>query len=320
MPRFRKRFFYLLLLNFFVALGLKAQQEPYISTYFLNPGIVNPSLNSISDNNNVTLIYRSQWANYSPSNLYSSDNSPNTGILSLNLKSRDRIYSFGFNLISDNLGPKETFVFSPFISFKKKLNNSNLSLSISPTFKSSTMNFNSLVFVNPADPFNVGARQTQTKPDIGLGLSYYNSKLLLSIGINNLTQPSFNFGINDLINKDLININFLGKYVIQLDRELKFEPFLLLRSDLNSFTFDISGMITYQKNMNIGLSYRYDEALVGFLGYSFLKKRKLLVGYSFDYVLHNVDVKSATSHELVLRYDLPTPQLKKPVRTPRFIY
>ena len=51
-----------------------------------------------------------------------------------------------------------------------------------------------------------------------------------------------------------------------------------------------------------------------------LKKRKLFVGYSFDYVLHNVDVKAATSHELVLRYDLPTPQLKKPIRTPRFIY
>ena len=182
------------------------------------------------------------------------------------------------------------------------------------------MNFNSLVFVNPADPFNVGGRQTQSKPDLGLGLSYYNTKFLLSIGVNNITQPSFNFGIDDLVNKDLIDFSFLEKYLIQIDRDLNFEPFLLVRSDLKSFTFDISGMITYQENMNIGLSYRYDEAIVGFLGYSFLKKRKLFVGYSFDYVLHNVDVKAATSHELVLRYDLPTPQLKKPIRTPRFIY
>ena len=320
MPRFRNRFFYLLLLNLFFALGLKAQQEPYFSTYFTNPGIVNPSLSSTFDNSNVTLIYRSQWSGYTPTNLYSSDNSPNTGILSLNLKSRDKLYSFGFNLISDNLGPKETFIFSPYIAIKKKLSNSNLSFSLSPNFKSSTMNFNSVVFVTPADPFNVGGRQTQSKPDLGLGLSYYNTKFLLSIGVNNITQPSFNIGIDDLVNKDLIDFSFLGKYLIQIDRDLNFEPFLLVRSDLKSFTFDISGMITYQENMNIGLSYRYDEAIVGFLGYSFLKKRKLFVGYSFDYVLHNVDVKAATSHELVLRYDLPTPQLKKPIRTPRFIY
>ena len=97
MPRFRNRFFYLLLLNLFSALGLKAQQEPYFSTYFTNPGIVNPSLSSTFDNSNVTLIYRRQWSGYTSTNLYSSDNSPNTGILSLNLKSRDKLYSFGLN-------------------------------------------------------------------------------------------------------------------------------------------------------------------------------------------------------------------------------
>ena len=320
MFRFKYKFCFLFIFILSLAFHIKAQQQPYFSTYFANPGIINPSLNSTYDNNNVALIYRSQWANYAPSNLYSSDNSPNTGILSLNLKSRDKLYSFGFNLISDNLGPKETFIFSPYIAIKKKINNSNLSFSISPNFKSSTMNFNSLVFVNPADPFNVGGRQTQSKPDIGLGISYHNNKILLSLGVDNITQPSFDFGINDLVNKDLINISFLGKYFIQIDRDLILEPFLLVRSDTKSYTFDMSGMITYKENINIGLSYRYDEALVGFLGYSFLKKRKLYVGYSFDYVLKNVAAKSATSHELVLRYDLPTPQLKKPIRTPRFIY
>ena len=51
-----------------------------------------------------------------------------------------------------------------------------------------------------------------------------------------------------------------------------------------------------------------------------LKKNKLFVGYAFDYVTNNVSAKSATSHEIVFRYDMPTPQLRKPIRTPRFIY
>ena len=52
----------------------------------------------------------------------------------------------------------------------------------------------------------------------------------------------------------------------------------------------------------------------------FLKKNKLFVGYAFDYVVHNVNAKAPISHELVVRYDLPTPQMKKPIRTPRFFY
>ena len=75
MFRFKYKFCFLFIFILSLAFQIKAQQQPYFSTYFANPGIVNPSLNSTYDNNNVALIYRSQWANYAPSNLYSSDNS-----------------------------------------------------------------------------------------------------------------------------------------------------------------------------------------------------------------------------------------------------
>ena len=297
-----------------------SQQDPYFSTYLVNPTIVNSSLSSLNDRNNVVLVYRNQWANYNPNNIAVTSDSPNTGILSLNLKSRDKNLSFGMNIISDNLGPKEFFNFSPYIAIRKKLNNSFLSFSVSPSFKSTTLNFSSLIFVNPSDPFNVGTKETQSQPDINFGISYYNEKLLLSLSAKNLAQPSFSFGLPELKNTENINLSFLGKYQIEVDRDLIIEPYLLFRSDLSSYTFDVSGLATYKKTMSIGASYRYDEAIVGFLGYHFLKKNKLFVGYAFDYVVHNVNAKAPISHELVVRYDLPTPQMKKPIRTPRFFY
>tara|TARA_B100001989_G_scaffold193501_1_gene142289 strand:- start:3775 stop:4725 length:951 start_codon:yes stop_codon:yes gene_type:complete len=297
-----------------------AQQNPYFSTYYVNPGIVNSSLNSYNNKNSVSFVYRNQWSNYTPSNLSSSGKAPSTGILSLNLNNREKSFSYGFNLISDNLGPKETFILSPYLSYRKKIKNSYVSLSMSPNYKAATMDFNSLVFVDPSDPFNLALKDTQSRPDLSVGISYFSNLLLLSIGLENLTQPSFDFGINDLVNKDLISYSIIAKYNIELNRYTKLEPFVLIRSDLKAYTFDISGVITHQDRMNFGLSYRFNEALVGFLGYSFLKTRKLYVGYSFDYVVHNVNAKAPTSHELVIRYDLPTPQLKKPIRTPRFIY
>ena len=297
-----------------------SQQDPYFSTYLVNPTIVNSSLSSLNERNNVVLVYRNQWANYNPNNLAVSSDSPNTGILSLNLKSRDKNLSFGMNIISDNLGPKEFFNFSPYFAIRRKLNNSFLSFSVSPSFKSTTLNFSSLIFVNPSDPFNIGGKETQSEPDINFGFAYYNERILLSLSAKNLAQPSFNFGLSELKNIENINLSFLGKYLIEVDRDLTVEPYLLFRTDLSSFTFDISGLATYKKVMSIGASYRYDEAIVGFLGYHFLKKNKLFVGYSFDYVVHNVNAKAPISHELVLKYDLPTPQMKKPVRTPRFFY
>ena len=315
-----KKFFFYFITTFYISITGYSQQDPYFSTYFINPGIVNPSLSSTVDNNNVILVYRNQWANYNPTNLSSSSDSPRTGILSLNLKNREKSIHFGLNLISDNLGPKESFNIYPYLGLKKKVNNSYLSFAISPTFKSTTMNFGSLVFVNPADPFNIGGRETQSKPDVGFGITYHNNKILLSLDVKNIIEPSFNFGLNDLENKDSRSVTFLGKYFIEVDRDLNVEPFLLVRTDLNLFTFDVSTLATYQESFVLGGSYRYDEALVGFLGYHFLKKNKLFVGYSFDYVVHNVKAKAPISHELVVRYDLPTPQMKKPIRTPRFIY
>jgi len=315
-----KKFFFYFITTFYTSIIGYSQQDPYFSTYFINPGIINPSLSSTVDNNNVILVYRNQWANYNPTNLSSSSDSPRTGILSLNLKNRDKSIYFGLNLISDNLGPKEFFNIYPYLGLKKKVNNSYFSFAISPTFKSTTMNFGSLVFVNPVDPFNIGGRETQSKPDVGFGITYYNNKILLSLDVKNIIEPSFNFGLNDLENKDFRSLTFLGKYLIEVDRDLNVEPFLLVRTDLNLFTFDVSMLATYQESFILGGSYRYDEALVGFLGYHFLKKNKLFVGYSFDYVVHNVKAKAPISHELVVRYDLPTPQMKKPIRTPRFIY
>ncbi len=313
-----------LLFLFFSLLSLinnsKAQQSPYFSTYFFNPTLINPSLSPLYENNNVILVYRNQWTNYKPNNYSASNDSPNTGIFSLNLQSRDKILGFGINLISDNLGPKEVFDLSPYFSINKKINNSVISFSLSPTIKTTTLNFSSLIFVDPNDPFNIGGKESQSKPDLDFGLSFISDKVVLSGSINNVTQSSFNFGLNDLDNINKMSFSFLGKYIIEIDRDLNIEPLILFRSDLTSYTFDISSIATYKNNLKLGASYRYDEAIVAFIGSNFLKNNKLFVGYSFDYVVHNVSVKAPMSHELILRYDLPTPQLKKPIRTPRFFF
>ena len=167
----------------------------------------------------------------------------------------------------------------------------------------------------------LGPKSTfEIKPFISFNKKINNSILSLSLSINHLLTPSFNFGIPGLINRKDITYNILSKYSLEIDRDLTIEPYLLLRSDLSSFTFDISGLATYKDRFKVGTSYRHNEAVILFLGYSLLKQNKLHLGYAFDYVIKNVNAKSTASNEILIRYGLPMPQVKKPIRTPRFIY
>jgi len=297
-----------------------SQQDVYFSSYSFNPVLINTSLASLEEKNYVTAIYRNQWTGYkqSPNNLGGS--APISKLLTVALNNKYKKLSFGINIIDDELGPKSSFNISPFIAFKKKINSSILSIGISPSIGSQTLNFDQFVFVDKTDPFNKQGKLTEWQPDLDLGFSYSDNKLLLSLSLQHLLSPSFDFDVESLINKSDITYNFLAKYIIDVDRDLVIEPHILFRSDLTSYTFDISSLASYKENIKIGVSYRYNEAAVLFLGYSLLKDNRLHVGYAFDYVISNVKAKNFTSNEILLRYDLPAPQIKKPIRTPRFIY
>ena len=95
------RSFLILIFLFLANAGLKAQQDPYFSTYLVNPSLINSSLSSTYDNNNVVLVYRNQWANYNPTNLSSS-----SGGIDLDFAPFKKSTSFligDFNNISDDI-------------------------------------------------------------------------------------------------------------------------------------------------------------------------------------------------------------------------
>jgi hypothetical protein len=57
-------------------------------------------------------------------------------------------------------------------------------------------------------------------------------------------------------------------------------------------------------------------------GINLMRNNALRVGYSLDLVAGGTQIKSLTSHEILVAYALPAPDVrKKPIiRTPRFRY
>ena len=79
---------------------------------------------------------------------------------------------------------------------------------------------------------------------------------------------------------------------------------------------------TYANKIWAGLGYRLQDAAIATAGINLMRNNALRVGYSLDLVVGSTNVKSLTSHEIIVGYALPAPDArKKPiVRTPRFRY
>lgn len=301
--------------------SLWGQQDPLFSHYMFNRSLFNPGYFAVADGSHAMAGHRTQWFGYNAT-FDGTGGAPSTQYLSVVLPSQGKISGFGINFINDQLGPVNLVKLQTAIAYTARLNKGSLSIGIAPSANILTLNFNELRFVDPTDPLNIGTKQSQFQLDLDLGLVYSTNQYDIGISVQNLLEPSYNFGISDLQNNQLRSYVATAAYHYSGIYDWVITPSALVRSDLISTTFDISTIATYKEGIWGGLSYRYSEAIILLLGYSFMEGNKLRVGYSFDYILNNQNAKQPTSHEIFMRYNLPPLGVgaKKAVRTPRFIF
>lgn len=297
------------------------QQNPLFSHYMLNPNLFNPGFAGVGNTAFLSAGHRSQWLGYNTT-LDGTGAAPISQNISLSVPVKGLISGTGINFLNDNIGPVNNIKVQPILALSRKVKNGNLTLGIAPAIITQTLNFNELRFVDPSDPFNVGSRQTQTSPDLDLGLVYSTEKMDLGLSVQNVLEASFNFGIDQLGNNYARSFVGTWRYRYAPIYNFVFMPSMIVRYGLNTTTFDAGVMATYQDRIWGGLSYRFSEAIILLLGYSFMEDNQLRVGYSFDYVVSNQEAKQPTSHEIFLRYNLPSFSFggKKIIRTPRFIF
>lgn len=301
--------------------GAFAQQNPIFSYYMLNKAVFNPAYHGLAEEANVTAGHRSQWFGYGTS-FDGSGGAPYSQSLTLSIPVKGKISGLGFNMVNDNIGPVNTMRFQPAATFTQSFRKGSFTIGLAPTVIMQTLNFNRLRFVDESDPLNNGTKQSQVQADLDVGISYHTDDYDISVGLQNVLEPSFNFGIDDLDNNITRSLVFSASYTYNPIYKFEFTPSIFVRSDFLTSTFDASLMVTYDKRMWGGLSYRYAESAIILLGYSFLEENQLKLGYSFDYIISNQDAKQPTSHEILIRYNLPSLNFggKKIIRTPRFIF
>lgn len=284
-----------------------------------NPSYFNPAWVGTENKAFAAMHHRTQWAGYDAS--FDPEGAPSTQLLSVVVPMESRLSGIGLSVSNDRTGPLNSIQARVAISIKKELSIGNLSFGLMPSLNVASVNAN-YRFVDQGDTSIPDGSESQLQPNLHAGM-YFQAKSDYFIGasVENILEPGFDFGA-DAKNNIPINYILLGGTSISLARELILKPSIMIRTDIKSYTYDISTIAVYEERMWGGIAFRRAESLSLLLGYSFLENNKLKAGYSFDYIIKDQDAKQPTSHEVFIRYDLPGLIFggRKAVKTPRFTF
>lgn len=300
------------------------QNDFFFNHYMFNPSYYNPAWVGTEDQAFAAAHHRSQWAGYNAT--LDPGGAPTTQLISLVVPVKTTFSGFGMSVSNDKTGPLSIIQARIAVSAKKEFAFGDISFGIMPAINANSINTDYLRFVDQDDrvirELIAQGGAAQIKPNLHAGI-YFQSKKDYFIGasVENILQPTFDFN-SFAQNQTPINYILMGGTSLGLMRELVLNPSVMVRSDLSTYTYDISAVAVYQDRMWGGLAFRRAESLSVLLGYSFLEDNKLKAGYSFDYVIKDKDAKQPTSHEVFIRYDLPDLVFggRKAVKTPRFTF
>ena len=226
----------------------------------------------------------------------------------------------GVYVLRDQLGPQNNLEAQVSYAYHLGIKESKLSFGVKVGIYSQTINGKYYRYIQEGDPLIVDGKESQIRPDIGLGIFYRTEKYYAGVGFNHLLRSKFDFGADSVRGALANHINFTGGYFYEVSFDLKVQFSTNIRTDLNKTQFDVAGIAYIKDTMWGGLAFRQSEAASLLLGYSLLKDKSLKLGTAVDFVVKDRAAKENFSLEVMLSYDLPVNpgSGKKVVRTPRY--
>ncbi len=294
------------------------QQDPHFSQYMFNDLYNNPAYSGVMGVTNLSLLYRSQWLGYSGT--YDEGGAPTSFLASFNTPIFRLRSGAGFYFVNDVIGPQNNIQFMGSYAYHLGVGNGKLSFGVRAGVYGQSIDFNKYRPVNPDDPLLLNGKESQYRPDMGVGIYYKAEKYFGGVSLNHILKSEFDFGSDSLKNALANNVIINGGYRYELNYDVILTPSVLIKTDFVSYSFDISVLATYREKFWGGLSYRQSEAVIALMGVNLLKDKSLKLGYSLDYIIQAQKAKQATSHEILMSYNMPavTGGGKKIIRTPRF--
>ena len=306
----------------FMSAVVNAQQIPQYSQYMKNPYLINPGAAGQQSFIDVTAGGRLQWLGFSdaPKTMYiyassvlgpkRSKYNPSVKVNYGAVRNPKAIYNaqkkhaMGGSLIVDQYGAFQyikataTYAFHLPVTDKMYLSfGANVGFSNRSLLKSRAQTLSSMTGVGSDVTYDTYASQGDLNMlDIGAGLYLYSNNLYVGITGDQLTKDFVRFGNGSNIDPRM-HFNFVAGYKFILSNKMTLTPSVLAKY-VKPSPLSIEGSLMFEWNERVwyGASYRYQDAVVAFVGMNITNR--LRFGYSFDFSTSRFNKHSFGGHEL----------------------
>ncbi|WP_395054451.1 type IX secretion system membrane protein PorP/SprF [Flavobacterium sp.] len=305
-----KKLYFLATFALMTFVDVSAQQDPHYTQYMYNLSVINPAYAGSKESLSGGLLYRKQWVDI--------EDSPTTGTFFVHSPVGKNV-GLGLSAISDKIGPvQEDNIYGDF-SYTLNLGGESrlaFGLKAGATFHKVAL-FSQIGQSNVPD-LNDPAFSSDTNStffNLGTGLFYYTNKYYVGLSIPNMLKSKHLDFNGRQFGSETSHYFLTGGYVFDLNSNVKFKPFAMVKSAFNAPTsFDVSTNFLFNDKFEIGATYRLEDSFGAMVNYAITPSLK--IGYAYDHIVSDLKVATPSSHEFILLFDLNFP--KKVSQSPRY--
>jgi type IX secretion system PorP/SprF family membrane protein len=273
---------------------MSSQQESYYSLYRYNMNVINPAYAGADAANMLSFTSRSQWA--------SVEDAPNTLALAFS-SARENNVGLGISLVSDKVFiEQQTFAYVDFSYKLQTSGESALFLGLKGGGNFYSADPTSLVTsAQLSDPTKI--RLSRFSPNIGAGAYFKATNYWVSFSIPRLFNVKRDGDNLAVTAKDRVHTYLGGGVDLPVSNGIYIKPSLMIRKVKGlPTTADITGMVSWQNQFDIGISIRTNSSMALM---SMISLGMFDIGYAYETPTDNgLSQLNLRTHELVLRINL----------------
>jgi type IX secretion system PorP/SprF family membrane protein len=284
----------LTLLALLMCLSLRAQQDPLYSQYLNNPFVLNPAYAGLTDNLNLSISYRTQWAGF--------EGSPKTINANGHISLLDNKMGAGLMVISDQIGGST--INEVFGSYSYRINVTDdkvLSFGLQAGFANYQIDNSKVNPFDTSDALFIG-NNSETKPSFGFGAILKSDKFFVGLSVPRMLRTTLETqGLQSSLYTQ--HYYLMGSYLFFISERIRFKPSALLKLVSGApASVDLNASLIIHENYQAGVLARNFNTYGLFL--QALIKDSFRLGYTFEVPTGSSVGANFTSHEITLGFRL----------------
>ena len=287
-----------------------AQSDAQFTQYYEVPAYYNAGAIGNTDLLRIRGGMRMQWVGI--------DNAPRNFVATADmpLKLMNRRWAVGMVLNQGSMGLYRSMNLGARVAYHQPLFKGRLSIGLGVGFVDQSFK-GSEVFLPDGDDYHQGSDDAIPTADIrgnaldlSLGAYYTHRWFWAGISVNHLNNPTVTF--NSETGQGGVENNYefkvgrtayfmAGSNIAVKNTLLELIPSVLVKSDFNFTTAEMTARLRYNRFLSAGVGYRYKDALSLILA---AELKGFYIGYSYDYPTSAIAKVSSGSHEIIAGYSL----------------